>query len=141
MANDRVQKAIAYLEEGHSDLAPMEHLGLTAADLDALLEVVAWGDKVPLAMKEKLERFYEARVAQEEQAGLAMPLVVVKERRKGRLRRLFIVLVAIGLLVGVMSLIRARRTATSDKTSTPSATSEKRAPGSPSTRESPPPKD
>ncbi len=141
MPNDRVQQAMTYLEEGHTDLAPLVHMGLTAADLDSLLELVEWGDKASLAMKEKVERFYEVRVAEEEQAGLAMPLVVVKERRRGRLRRLFIVLVAIGLLVGAMSLIRSRRTPTSDKPGAPSAATEKRAPDSPSIRESPPPKD
>ena len=141
MANERVRQAVAYLEGGNADLAPMRQMGLTAADLDEVLELVAWGDRAPLAVKETVERLYEARVAEEEQAGLAMPLVVVKERRKGRLRRLGIVLVAIGVLFWVVSTWRARRPVTADKSGAPNGASEGHAPGSPSIRESPPPKD
>ena len=102
MANERVLQAVAYFEEGNADLVPLHDMGLTAADLDEVLELVAWGDKASLEVKAAVERLYEARLAEEEKAGLAIPLVVVKEERK-RGRRVFVILAVIGaLLVALM---------------------------------------
>ena len=102
MANERVLQTVAYFEAGNADLAPLHDMGLTAADLDDVLALVAWGDKASLEVKDAVERLYEARVAEEEKAGLAIPLVVVKEERK-RGRRVFVILAVIGaLLVALM---------------------------------------
>ena len=109
MANERVLQAVAYVEEGNTDLGPLDDMGLTAADLDEVLALVAWGDKASLQVKEAVERLYEARVAAEEKAGLAIPLVVVKEERRARWRRLLVVLATVGaLLVLAVILLRAR---------------------------------
>ena len=108
MANERVLQAVAYFEEGNADLAPLHDMGLTAADLDDVLALVAWGDKASLEVKDAVERLYEARVAEEEKAGLAIPLVVVKEERKGRRRRLFVMLTAIAVLLVTVIVWRAR---------------------------------
>ena len=109
MANERVLQAVAYFEAGNADLTPLHEMGLTAADLDEILELVTWGDKASLAVKEAVERLYEARVAEEEKAGLKVPLVVVKDERRGRRRRLFVMLAAIGALLVAMIVWRARR--------------------------------
>jgi hypothetical protein len=109
VANERVLQAVAYVEEGNTDLGPLDDMGLTAADLDEVLALVAWGDKASLQVKEAVERLYEARVAAEEKAGLAIPLVVVKEGRRARWRRLLVVLATVGaLLVLAVILLRAR---------------------------------
>jgi len=108
VANERVLQAVAYFEEGNADLAPLHDMGLTAADLDDVLALVAWGDKASLEVKDAVERLYEARVAEEEKAGLAIPLVVVKEERKGRRRRLFVMLTAIAVLLVTVIVWRAR---------------------------------
>ena len=108
MANERVLQAVAYFEAGNADLAPLHDMGLTAADLDEVLALVAWGDRASLEVKNAVERLYEARVAAEEKAGLAIPLVVVKEERRGRGRRLLIVLAAIGTVVLAVILWTAR---------------------------------
>ena len=103
MANERVRQAVAYFEEGNADLEPLQEMGLTAADLDEVLELVAWGDKASLEVKAAVGHLYEARLAEEEKAGLAIPLVVVKEERKRGRRRLFVILAVIGaLLVALM---------------------------------------
>jgi len=103
VANERVRQAVAYFEEGNADLEPLQEMGLTAADLDEVLELVAWGDKASLEVKAAVEHLYEARLAEEEKAGLAIPLVVVKEERKRGRRRLFVILAVIGaLLVALM---------------------------------------
>ncbi|TMB03450.1 MAG: hypothetical protein E6J57_03405 [Deltaproteobacteria bacterium] len=107
MANERVLQAVAYFEEGNADLVPLHDMGLTAADLDEILELVAWGDKASLEVKDAVERLYEARLAEEEKAGLAIPLVVVKEERRGR-RRLLVMLAAIGALLVAVIAWRAR---------------------------------
>ncbi len=107
MANERVLQAVAYFEEGNADLVPLHDMGLTAADLDEILELVAWGDKASLEVKDAVERLYEARLAEEEKAGLAIPLVVVKEERRGR-RRLLVMLAAIGALLVAVIVWRAR---------------------------------
>jgi len=94
---------VAYFEEGNADLEPLHEMGLTAADLDEVLELVAWGDKASLEVKAAVGHLYEARLAEEEKAGLAIPLVVVKEERKRGRRRLFVILAVIGaLLVALM---------------------------------------
>jgi hypothetical protein len=108
VANERVRQAVAYFEEGNADLAPLHDMGLTAADLDEVLALVAWGNKASLEVKNAVERLYEARVAAEEKAGLAIPLVVVKEERRGRGRRLLMVLAAIGAVVLAVILWTAR---------------------------------
>jgi len=108
VANERVLQAVAYFEEGNADLVPLHDMGLTAADLDEILELVAWGDKASLEVKDAVERLYEARLAEEEKAGLAIPLVVVKEERRGR-RRLLVMLAAIGALLVAVIAWRARR--------------------------------
>ena len=108
MANERVRQAVAYFEEGNADLSPLHDMGLTAADLDEVLALVAWGDKASLEVRDAVERLYEARVSDEEKAGLAIPLVVVKEERRGRGRRLLIVLAAIGAVVLAVILWTAR---------------------------------
>jgi len=102
-----VLQAVAYFEEGNADLVPLHEMGLTAADLDEILELVAWGDKASLEVKDAVERLYEARLAEEEKAGLAIPLVVVKEERRGR-RRLLVMLAAIGALLVAVIVWRAR---------------------------------
>jgi len=103
VANERVRQAVAYFEEGNADLEPLQEMGLTAADLDEVLELVAWGDKASLEVKAAVGHLYEARLAEEEKAGLAIPLVVVKEERKRGRRRLFVILAVIGaLLVALM---------------------------------------
>jgi len=103
VANERVRQAVAYCEEGNADLEPLHEMGLTAADLDEVLELVAWGDKASLEVKAAVGHLYEARLAEEEKAGLAIPLVVVKEERKRGRRRLFVILAVIGaLLVALM---------------------------------------
>jgi len=102
-----VLQAVAYFEEGNADLVPLHDMGLTAADLDEILELVAWGDKASLEVKDAVERLYEARLAEEEKAGLAIPLVVVKEERRGR-RRLLVMLAAIGALLVAVIVWRAR---------------------------------
>ena len=103
MANERVRQAVAHFEEGNADLEPLHEMGLTAADLDEVLELVAWGDKASLEVKAAVGHLYEARLAEEEKAGLAIPLVVVKEERKRGRRRLFVILAVIGaLLVALM---------------------------------------
>jgi len=102
-----VLQAVAYFEEGNADLVPLHDMGLTAADLDEVLELVAWGDKASLEVKDAVERLYEARLAEEEKAGLAIPLVVVKEERRGR-RRLLVMLAAIGALLVAVIVWRAR---------------------------------
>ncbi len=107
MANERVLQAVAYFEEGNADLVPLHDMGLTAADLDEILELVAWGDKASLEVKDAVERLYEVRLAEEEKAGLAIPLVVVKEERRGR-RRLLVMLAAIGALLVAVIVWRAR---------------------------------
>ena len=107
MANERVLQTVAYFEAGNADLAPLHDMGLTAADLDEILELVAWGDKASLEVKDALERLYEGRLAEEEKAGLAIPLVVVKEERRGR-RRLLVMLAAIGALLVAVIAWRAR---------------------------------
>jgi len=107
VANERVLQAVAYFEEGNADLVPLHDMGLTAADLDEILELVAWGDKASLEVKDAVERLYEARLAEEEKAGLAIPLVVVKEERRGR-RRLLVMLAAIGALLVAVIAWRAR---------------------------------
>ena len=107
MANERVLQAVAYFEEGNADLVPLHDMGLTAADLDEILELVAWGDKASLEVKDAVERLYEARLAEEEKAGLAIPLVVVKEERRGR-RRLLVMLAVIGALLVAVIAWRAR---------------------------------
>ena len=107
MANERVLQTVAYFEAGNADLAPLHDMGLTAADLDEVLELVAWGDKASLEVKDALERLYEGRLAEEEKAGLAIPLVVVKEERRGR-RRLLVMLAAIGALLVAVIVWRAR---------------------------------
>jgi len=109
VANERVQRAAAYIGEGNEDLATLHDMGLTAADLDEVLEVVAWGDKASLDVKAALERLYETRVAEEERAGLAVPLVVVREERKGRRRRLLVMVAAIGALLVAVLVWRARQ--------------------------------
>ena len=108
MANERVLQAVAYFEEGNTDIVPLHDMGLTAADLDEVLELVAWGDKASLEVKDALERLYEGRLAEEEKAGLAIPLVVVKEERRGRRRRLLVMLAAIGALLVAVIVWRAR---------------------------------
>ena len=108
MANERVRQAVAYFEEGNADLEPLHDMGLTAADLDEVLALVAWGDRASLEVKNAVERLYEARVAAEEKAGLAFPLVVVKEERRRRGRRLLIVLAALGTVVLAVILWTAR---------------------------------
>ena len=108
MANERVLQTVAYFEAGNADLAPLHDMGLTAADLDEILELVAWGHKASLQAKDALERLYEARVAEEEKAGLAIPLVVVKDERRGRRRRLLVLLAAIAALLVAMIVWRAR---------------------------------
>jgi hypothetical protein len=107
VANERVLQTVAYFEAGNADLAPLHDMGLTAADLDEILELVAWGDKASLEVKDAVERLYEARLAEEEKAGLAIPLVVVKEERRGRRRRLLVML-AIGALLVAVIVWRAR---------------------------------
>jgi len=103
VANERVRQAVAYFEGGNADVEPLHDMGLTAADLDEVLELVAWGDKASLEVKAAVERLYEARLAEEEKAGLAIPLVVVKEERKRGGRRVFVILAVIGaLLVALM---------------------------------------
>jgi len=102
-----VLQAVAYFEAGNADLVPLHDMGLTAADLDEILELVAWGDKASLEVKDAVERLYEARLAEEEKAGLAIPLVVVKEERRGR-RRLLVMLAAIGALLVAVIVWRAR---------------------------------
>jgi len=102
-----VLQAVAYFEEGNADLVPLHDMGLTAADLDEILELVAWGDKASLEVKDAVERLYEVRLAEEEKAGLAIPLVVVKEERRGR-RRLLVMLAAIGALLVAVIVWRAR---------------------------------
>ena len=76
MANERVRQAVAYFEEGNADLEPLHEMGLTAADLDEVLELVAWGDKASLEVKAAVGHLYEARLAEEEKAGLAIPLEI-----------------------------------------------------------------
>ena len=109
MTTERVRRAVAYLEEGSADLTPLNEMGLTATDLDEVLGLVAWGDRASLDVKDALEQLYEARAAEEEKAGLATPLVVVKEEREAWSKRLFIVLVAIGALVLAVMAWRTRQ--------------------------------
>ena len=93
MTNRRVRQAVAYFEEGNSDLGALDGMGLTATDLSDVIELVRWGAKAPLDVKAALERVYEARIQAEESAGLATPLVVLKEQKRWRLfTRLVIVL-------------------------------------------------
>ena len=108
MATERVRRTVAYLEEGNADLTPLHEMGLTAADLDEVLGLVAWGGRASLDVKDALEQLYEARAAEEEKAGLVTPLVVVKEERAAWSKRLFIVLVAIGALVLAVIVWRTR---------------------------------
>src|SRR2546427_7492243 len=94
--NERVLRAVVYLEDGHTDLAPLRDMGLTAAHLSEVLDLVAWGDAATLETREAVERLYETRAAAEEQAGLSTPVVVVRDeprRRSGRR------LVLLGLIV------------------------------------------
>jgi len=109
VTTERVRRAVAYLEEGSADLTPLNEMGLTATDLDEVLGLVAWGDRASLDVKDALEQLYEARAAEEEKAGLATPLVVVKEEREAWSKRLFIVLVAIGALVLAVMAWRTRQ--------------------------------
>ena len=100
MANRQVRQAIAYFEAGNADLEPLEEMGLTAADLNEVIELVAWGRKAPLEAKEALEGVYQARIAAEEKAGLATPLVVLKEQGRARFfGRLIVVAAWIAALV------------------------------------------
>ena len=108
MPTERVRRAVAYLEGGNADVASLHEMGLTAADVDEVLGLVAWGDKASLEVKDAVERLYEARLAEEEKAGLAIPLVVVKEERRGRRRRLLVMLAAIGALLVAVFVWRAR---------------------------------
>jgi len=92
VTNRRVRQAVAYFEQGNADLEPLDEMGLTAADLSDVIELVRWGGRAPLDVKAALERIYETRIEAEEKAGLAMPLVVLKEQQRWRFfTRLFIV--------------------------------------------------
>ena len=100
MTNRRVRQAVAYFEAGNDNLEPLDEMGLTAADLNDVIELVRWGKKAPLGVKQALEGIYEARIAAEEQAGLASELVVLKEQKRWRLlTRALIVLTWMAVLV------------------------------------------
>lgn len=111
MTNRRVRQAVAYFEEGNADLEPLDEMGLTAADLNDVIELVRWGGRAPLDVKETLERVYETRIQAEEKAGLATPLVVLKEQQRWRFyTRLMIVLSSVAaLLAGVLAWSVFRR--------------------------------
>ena len=111
MTNRRVRQAVAYFEAGNDDLEPLGEMGLTAADLNDVIELVRWGKKAPLGVKQALEGIYQARIAAEEQAGLASELVVLKEQRRWRfLTRLLIVLTWVAaLFAGVLAWSVFRR--------------------------------
>ena len=79
--SERVLRAVVYLEEGHTDLAPLETMGLTARHLSEVLELVAWDEASTPAMRAAVVRLFEARAGSEEQAGLSTPVVVVRGER------------------------------------------------------------
>src|SRR5439155_5789308 len=76
---ERVRRAVAYLEGGNADVASLHEMGLTAADVDEVLGLVACGDKASREVKDARERLHETRVTEEEGAGLAPCLGGVKE--------------------------------------------------------------
>lgn len=100
MSNERVRRAVAYLEEGSDDLAPLEAMGLTSADLGEVL--VAWGETAPRHLRTAVEGLYDGRRGEEEKAGIAVPVVVVKPKRARWRRRL-----ALGLAVLLLVLAAA----------------------------------
>ena len=103
MTNRRVRQAVAYFEQGNADLEPLEEMGLTAADLSDVIELVRWGGRAPLDVKEALERIYENRIQAEEMAGLATPLVVLREQQRWRFyTRIMIGLSGLAALVAVV---------------------------------------
>src|SRR5438045_9037751 len=79
--SERVLRAVVYLEEGHTDLAPLETMGLTARHLSEVLELVAWDEASTPAMRAAVERLFEARAGSEEQAGRSTPGVGGREER------------------------------------------------------------
>lgn len=111
MTNRRVRQAVAYFEQGNADLEPLDEMGLTASDLSDVIELVRWGGKAPLDVKEALERIYETRIQAEENAGLATPLVVLREQQRWRFyMRLMIGLSCVtALIAGVLAWSVFRR--------------------------------
>jgi hypothetical protein len=100
--NERVLRAVVYLEDGHTDIEPLRHMGLTSRHLAEVLDLVAWGDTASMETREAVARLFEARAAAEEQAGLSTPIVVVKEDRKISLRKVAALVAAILLVTAAM---------------------------------------
>jgi hypothetical protein len=118
VANSRVRGTVAYLEEGHADLSPVRGRGLSAAEIAEVLELVAWGERASFEVKETLERLYAEQAAEEVEAGLAIPLVVVKppvSRLASPLVRLAMVLAVIAAVVAGVVVWRASSRRTSDR--------------------------
>jgi hypothetical protein len=102
--NERVLRAVVYLEDGHTDLAPLRNMGLTARHLSEVLELVAWGNAATLDTRAAVERLFEAAAAAEEQAGLSTPVVVVREERPPRLGRVLAIVGAIAVVAAVTAV-------------------------------------
>src|ERR1041384_4088097 len=102
MGNERILRAVAYLEEGGADLAALEAMGLSARELEDVLEVIPWGRGIPDDLREAVEELSVARARTEAEAGLRLPVVVVAPETRG-IGRLARGIVLLALLAAVMA--------------------------------------
>jgi hypothetical protein len=77
-ARKRVSRAVAYLEQDEAEVAVLDGMGLTSADIAEVIALADSRDRVRPALRDEVARLYATRRAVEESAGLAVPLVVVK---------------------------------------------------------------
>jgi len=103
MANERIRRAIAYIEDGGSDLAPLEAMGLNASEIHEVLALACWDDRTA-ALREALDHLRALRTDDEVRAGLRFPIVVIGPPVRPRVPRVAIAaLVALSVLGAVVA--------------------------------------
>jgi len=100
---ERVQRAIAHLMEGDSEV--LAGMGLSTRELDDVVTFAPWGHGVPVELREAVEQLCEARARAEAEAGLRMSVVVVPAERARRPSPGMVALVVAGLAGAIFALV------------------------------------
>jgi hypothetical protein len=97
---ERVRRAAAYLGQEDAQVAALNEMGLTSAEIAELVSLIADDERLPAPLRADVARLYAARRDAEERAGIAIPLVVVEPDRSRRWKLLLAGIVAIGAALG-----------------------------------------
>ena len=99
-ARERVRRAAAYLGQEHAEVAALNEMGLTSAEIAELVSLIADDERLPARLRADVARLYAARRDAEERAGIAIPLVVVEPDRSRRWKLLLAGIAALAAVLG-----------------------------------------